>query len=203
LIPQFHEILANTYRIHLVNIVTLADGSKYHVDVGFGGDQATKPLPLVSGHSTPNIGTQEIRLVLSNIPQQLDQSQKLWIYEYRNNPEQQWNSFYCFPDTEFLETDFVGVNHFTSTYQGPLNFQTRTVIIVRFLREGEDIVGKIICINDEIKRNMGGKTSLVKICKTEDERVETFKSLFGIDLTEEEREGIKGRNVELLGTKKE
>ncbi|KAH9237290.1 hypothetical protein K456DRAFT_1334957 [Colletotrichum gloeosporioides 23] len=38
-------------RGHIVNIVTFADGSKYHSDVAFGGDGATKPMPLIEVRS--------------------------------------------------------------------------------------------------------------------------------------------------------
>lgn len=51
-----------------MNIVTLPDGTKWHLDVGFGGDGATKPLPMVSGHVTQNLGSQEVRLVHESLP---------------------------------------------------------------------------------------------------------------------------------------
>jgi arylamine N-acetyltransferase len=190
--------------VHIVNIVTLPCGSKYVLDVGFGGDGATKPLPLISGHVTSNLGTQEIRLLHSTIPQQMDQSQKLWIYQYRNGRDKEWNSFYAFPETEFLHADFEVMSFYTSQFTGGTNFQTRTVLIVRFLLGermdgGEEIVGKVMLVNGEVKRNDGGKTRVVMVCKTEEERVRALKEHFEIVLTEEEIAGVKGRNVELLG----
>ncbi|KAH6668880.1 arylamine N-acetyltransferase 1 [Halenospora varia] len=192
--------------VHIVNIVTLPTGEKYMLDVGFGGDGATKPLPMISGATVQNLGSQEIRLIHSTIPEQINQSQKLWIYQYRNGADKEWNSFYAFPETEFLAADFEIMNFYTSQKQGGTNFQTRTVLIVRFLRgkvEGgvgleEGIVGKVMLVNGEVKRNDGGKTSVVKICKTEEERVAALKEYFDIDLTEEEIAGIRGRNVELI-----
>jgi hypothetical protein len=83
------------------------------------------------------------------------------------------------------------------------NFQTRAVLIVRFLlgdiedRE-EGIMGKAILVNGEMKRNNRGKTRLVITYKNEEERVKALKEHFDIILTEEEINGIKGRNVELL-----
>jgi arylamine N-acetyltransferase len=175
------------------------------LDVGFGGDGATKPLPLISEHVTQNLGTQEIRLLHSAIPQQVDQSQKLWIYQYRNEKDKEWNSFYAFPEAEFLPADFEVMSFFTSQSMGETNFQTRTVLIVRFLLgrvgdgEEEGIVGKVMLVNGEVKRNDGGKTRVVMTCKNEEERVKALKKHFEIELTEEEINGIKGRNVELLG----
>jgi arylamine N-acetyltransferase len=173
------------------------------VDVGFGGDGATKPLPLISGHVEKNLGPQEIRLLYSTISHQIDQSQKLWIYQYRNGKDKEWNSFFAFPEFEFLPQDFEIMNYYTSTSQGPTNFQTRTALIVKFLRgeaEGEEekIVGKVMLVNGEVKRNMGGKTEVVKVCETEYERVRALEEYFAITLTAEEKEGIRGRNVELI-----
>jgi len=126
----------------------------------------------------------------------------------------EWNSFYAFPEMEFTEEDFKVVNWWTSTSMAETNWQTRRVLVVRFLRgvvekegreeEGEEggregIVGKVMLVNGEVKRNDGGKTKVVRVCRSEEERVEVLREEFGIELTEEEREGIRGRNVELLG----
>lgn len=40
-------------KVHIVNLVTLPDGTKWMTDVGFGGDGATKPMPLVPRPSHP------------------------------------------------------------------------------------------------------------------------------------------------------
>jgi arylamine N-acetyltransferase len=156
-------------------------------------------MPLIANQPQPNLGTQEIQLTQSTIPNQTTSS-PLWVYQYRNSPTQAWNSFYAFPELEFLPQDFEVMNFYTSQSTGPTNFQTRTVLIVKFLREGERIVGKLMMVNGEVKRNLGGKTEVVMVCGNEAERVRVFKEMFGITLTEEETEGVKGRNVELLGS---
>lgn len=80
---------------------------------------------------------------------------------------------------------------------GCRNFQTRRVLVVRFLREGEAVVGKLMLMNGEVKQNMGGKTETVMVCRTESERVRALEEYFNITLTEEERGGVRGRNVDL------
>jgi hypothetical protein len=55
-------------------------------------------------------------------------------------------------------------------------------------------------VDGVVKRNLGGQTEIVKICEREQERVRIVKDYFAITLTEEEKEGMKGRNVELLST---
>lgn len=177
------------------------------LDVGFGGDGATKPVPLISGWAIPNIGTQEIRLVHDHIPPQIDRSEhtKLWIYQYRNKPDQPWNSFYAFPEVEFLEADYYIMNWYTGS--SPTSFQTFTMLIIQFLRrkkEGgdedeEEVFGKRMLVNGTVKENLGGKTKVVQECKTEDERIEALDKRFGMRFTDEERAGIVGHVTELKG----
>ncbi|KAK3681412.1 arylamine N-acetyltransferase 2 [Podospora appendiculata] len=198
--------------VHLVNIVTLPPSSpgsraqKFALDVGFGGDGPTMPLPLVDGLVHHNsIGTQEIRLVYDFIPGQRfrgDGAHKSWIYQYRNGVDKEWNPFYAFPDVEFRELDFGMLNYYVS--QAPESFQTFTPLVTKFLRsesaEGPKVTGKIMLVNGDVKRNVTGKTELVKSCASESERVEALREHFGIVLTPEEAASIKGRVVELGAT---
>ncbi|KAF7198215.1 Arylamine N-acetyltransferase [Pseudocercospora fuligena] len=198
--------------VHLVIIVMLSDGSKWSVDVGFGGDCATAPVPLVHDQPQVNLGNQEIRLWRDHIPMQLLRTPetKHWIYQYRNSKEQDWNSFYAFTEYEAMEPDFHNLNWYTGSH--PESFQTFTAIIVKFLRRpkvrdpgdgahagDQEIYGKRMLVNGIIKENLGGKTSIVKDCKTEEERIAGLQEWFGMTFTEEEREGIKGWTTELRG----
>ncbi|EME40322.1 hypothetical protein DOTSEDRAFT_56541 [Dothistroma septosporum NZE10] len=195
---------------HLVNIVTLSDGGRWMIDVGFGGDGAITPIPLVDCTGTErtylNLGTQENRLVRDWIPAQAHRTEgsKLWIYQYRNGPEKDWNAFYAFAEVEAMENDFKVANRFTGS--NPESFQTWTVIAVKFLRrEKEDgsgdaeIHGKRILFNEVVKENLGGKTRVVKECKTDTERVQALEDWFGLRLTPEEASAIKGWNTAIGG----
>ncbi|KAK1756829.1 arylamine N-acetyltransferase, pineal gland isozyme NAT-10 [Echria macrotheca] len=208
--------------VHLVIILTLEhDGTRYALDVAFGGDGPTKPLPLIEDLVHHNgLGTQEIRLTRGFQPDQTYRgpgASRKWIYQYRNRPQQEWNSFYAFdPDFEFGEPDFAVMSHFAST--SALSMQSFTPLAIRFLRgtttgqeeenenDGERtekwekkvrVVGKVMMVNGLVKRNMGGKTELVRTCVTEAERVAALREYFGILLTDEEVAGIKGRVPEL------
>lgn len=185
-------------RVHCVNIVTLDDGKRYSCDVGFGGDGPVKPLLLSETDSqTNNLGLQEVRLHWDTLPEASEPSHKQWIYQYRNSPEQPWNSYYAFVEFEFFDADLSNMNYWTS--QSPDSFQRHQVLAVRFLREGSEIVGKVMLADGVIKRNMGGKTQVVQECKTEAERIDALKRYFGIRLTEEQIGGIKGTRTELEG----
>ncbi|KAI0186053.1 hypothetical protein EV127DRAFT_439997 [Xylaria flabelliformis] len=182
--------------VHIVSIVEI-EGQKYHVDIAFGGDCATLPMPIVDGLVHQNIGAQQIRLVHDWIPTQLKRTEesKLWIYEYRNRPEMEWNPFYCFTMVEFMPNDWEVVNVFASS--SPKSWQTKTVIAIKFLRRAgddgaEEIYGKRMLVDGVVKENLGGKTAVIHECKTEDERVAALQKYFDIYLTEEEKSAIEG-----------
>lgn len=104
------------------------------------------------------------------------------------------------------------MNYFTGSH--PESFQTYTVLVVKFLRREEEeergekgvekteIYGKVMMVNGEVKRNLGGKTSVIKTCVTEEERVDALKKYFEITLTDEERESIRGTKTELVSPEK-
>lgn len=175
------------------------------MDVGFGGDGAMKPIPLISGHVVSNLGPQEVRLIHDHIPQQINKLEhtKLWIYQYRNGRDREWNSFYAFPDFEFLEVDFKILNWYTGS--SPESFQTYNMLIVKFLRrkvgdsdgDGEGIYGKRMLVNGTVKENLGGKTQVIQECKTEGERIEALRKWFGMVFTEDEISSIVGHSTEL------
>jgi hypothetical protein len=103
-----------------------------------------------------------------------------------------------------MTQDFDVMNFFTSEGN---TFQRTTVLIVKFLRDNSEdkeggvedskIVGKLMLVNGAVKRNLGGKPEIVQVCKNEDERIEALKQWFGITVTDEERQGIKGLVTEL------
>jgi arylamine N-acetyltransferase len=194
---------------HLVNLITLTDGTKWAVDVGFGGDGATAPVQLLHNHPQKNLGSQELRLWHDWIPTQLHRTEetKLWIYQYRNGSEHEWHSFYAFSEAEAMEADYDNLNWYTGSH--PESFQTYTCIIVKFLRcpklsansnEGDqEVYGKRMLINGVVKENLGGKTKVVEDCTTEKQRLQALEKWFGMTFTEEEKAGIQGWGTELRG----
>ncbi|EFQ99681.1 hypothetical protein MGYG_02694 [Nannizzia gypsea CBS 118893] len=195
---------------HINNIVHLPSGEKFSVDVAFGGDGPTSPMRMVSGHAVQNLGPQEVRLVNDHIPKQRLTEPKLWIYQYRNGPDREWNSFYSFAEIEFFQEDFEVQNWWTSAK----TLHRWTVLVVRFLRDGEPVkfeerkdmlpseanfkvAGKVMMVNDVVKLNMGGKTSIIYSFETEEERLKALWDYFGIKLTQDEIGCIKGWDMAL------
>lgn len=80
------------------------------------------------------------------------------------------------------------------------------MLVIKFLRRsgdgdgdggGGEIYGKVMMVDGVVKRNLGGKTEVVRVCESEEERVGALGEYFGITLTEDEKEGIRGRELEL------
>ncbi|GMG29994.1 unnamed protein product [Aspergillus oryzae var. brunneus] len=148
----------------------------------------TSPLPLVEGPVHENIGTQTMRLAYEPLP---GSRQRQWIYYTRNAEDQLWIHNYAFTEMEFFQRDFELMSFFTSCHSDC--FLTSHLLVVKYLREGDEVYGKIVLDDDKIKKNDGGKNVLLQTCMTERARVEALKDQFGIELTEEEQNGIQGR----------
>lgn len=167
--------------------------------MAFGGDGATMPMPLTEGLIHQNLGTQQIRLVRDWIPTQVSRTEasKLWIYQYRNSEAKEWNSFYAFPELEFLLPDWRVLDFWLCNH--PDSNQVKNLLAVKFLRrerEGgeageQEIYGKVMLVNNVVKRNLGGRTEVVRECTSEAERVVALQEAFGITLLESERLAIK------------
>ncbi|KAF3483851.1 uncharacterized protein GIQ15_03175 [Arthroderma uncinatum] len=211
--PEFmleRRVMLTYNRTHINNIVHLPSGEKFSVDVAFGGDGPTSPMRMVSGYAIQNLGPQEVRLVNDHIPKQRLTEPKLWIYQYRNGPDKEWDSFYSFAEIEFFQEDFEVQNWWTSAK----TLHRWTVLVVRFLRDGEPVkfdgrkdmtpsepgfkvAGKVMMVNDVVKLNMGGKTSVIHSFNSEEGRLKALWDYFGIKLTEGEIGCIKGWDMAL------
>lgn len=124
------------YRSHMVNIVTLSDGKRYMLDVGFGGYGPIRPILLDAERSTgPGIGNAATRLVKRNIPQNSDRGQELWVYEHRNDPQSEWLAMYCFSEVEFLPEDYEMMSFWTSRSR-KVFFTYRVVVVKMVMEEG-------------------------------------------------------------------
>ncbi len=186
--------LIRWHRSHMVNIVTI-EGQRYMVDVGFGSNGPTHPLPLIHDEITYGIGPQEVRLLHTNIEQNTDPTQKLWVYEHRNEEKSDWVPAYSFTELEFLAPDYTIMNFYTSTSR--TSFFTYTVVCMKMVLEEEEVVGTVTLLGGDVKRRIRGETEQLESCETEEQRVKALEKYFGIVLSEEERNGIHGTVTEL------
>ncbi|KAH0565856.1 hypothetical protein GP486_000753 [Trichoglossum hirsutum] len=180
---------------HMVNIVTI-DRQRYLVDVGFGADGPTHPLPLVHRHISRGISTQFLKLEYEKLQQHSDPSQRVWIYSHRASQDTPWTETYSFVEIEFFLTDYEVMN--LSTMTSRQSFFTQVVLCVKTLLDGHgDTEGVLILFQNEVKARIGGEVSVMEKLQSEEQRIKALEKWFGILLTEEEKKGIRGLVTEL------
>ncbi|KAF3034576.1 N-terminal acetyltransferase [Didymella heteroderae] len=181
---------------HMVNIVTIGE-TKYHIDVGFGGNGPTVPMPLdrsdlVREHIKPAAS----RLQWRNIPGNTDPHQRLWVFEHRQNDDSEWTMIYCFTELEFLPSDYALMNYFTSTSKH--TFFTRTIVLeIKILDDAGELAGQLIMSDKDLKwRIHGEKTKQIEF-ESEEDRLNALEEHLGIHFGEVERVGIQGLPSEI------
>ncbi|MCJ1467014.1 N-terminal acetyltransferase [Pseudocyphellaria aurata] len=180
---------------HMFNLVTLSDGQKYVVDVGFGAEP-TRPPPLVTDNIWPGIGRKQMRLLYENIAQNTDPGQRLWIYQSRDSTDAEWMDIYCFTELEFLPDDFESMNFFTS--QSPTSWFTREIVVVKLeMDECHELRGMVSLIDGKVKSSRAEETETLTSCQNEGQRLAALQTWFGIELEENEKAAIKGFVTEL------
>jgi arylamine N-acetyltransferase len=189
---------------HMVNIVTV-QGKPYLVDVGFGSNSPTFPVPLEDGYTALNIDPgHSMRLNRGHIPDNMSKgnnnpNQELWMYEIRFTDTSPWLPAYCFSEIEFLPRDFETMNFFVS--KSPTSWFTFCVVALNYVMdpETERIVGDVTLFNGDIKKRRYGVSESLMEIRGEGDRVVALERWLGIRLTEEEVKGIEGLGTELKG----
>lgn len=201
---QFTDDYQYLRRSHMVNLVTI-EGKKYLVDVGFGAQEATQPVPLEDGHEVTTIAPTRGRLELRHIGKQVtkdDPAQRLWVWMSRKGGESaEWEDMYSFSEAEFFAEDFEALNYFVMTR--PQSFFLQTVLAYRPLLDGAtgELVGERILHGNVVKEGASGQDRVIEVLETEEDRVTALEEYFDIRLTEKETRGIKGLMTELKGKK--
>ncbi|KAK4173044.1 hypothetical protein QBC36DRAFT_246328 [Triangularia setosa] len=181
---------------HMVNIVTI-NNQRYLVDVGFGTNGATRPVPLRHGHEFLTVFPTQGMLEYCSIDAHTDPNQRVWVYLVRQNEEAPWQEMYCFGELEFISGDFEVMNMRTSS--APQSFFVQSVMCMQTILDEEkrNPVGKMILHRDYVKKQIGDGSEILKRLEREPQRVEALKQYFDIVLTEEEQKGIRGLVSEL------
>ncbi|RHZ43865.1 arylamine N-acetyltransferase family protein [Aspergillus thermomutatus] len=181
---------------HMILIVTI-NGQKYMVDVGFGSNGPTSPLPMKENEVAVCIAPGEMRLIKDSIPDFVDKSQKVWIYQIRHDPESEWIPIYSFSDVEFLAQDFAVMNFATS--HKPTSWFTQAFVCTKVIlgEHGLEPRGLYVLSGKEIKRRLGGETEVVATLENEDDRRQALAKYFDMHFQDYEVQGIQGLSSEI------
>ena len=180
-------------RDHMLNIVTIG-GSRYVVDVGFGSNYVpTQPVRLISDTAGfSNVDPASARLVFKAIDGSSNPYQKLWVYQHRIGNDSEFRDMYCFTDVEFRARDFEMMNFWTSS--SPKVIFTQKVICNKMILGGDgdqEIVGTLTLLSD-LKRRIGTKSEQLQEFNCEEQRTKALEEHFRIELTDVEKDSIKG-----------
>ena len=196
-----------------MNLVRIAD-IIYSVDVGFGGLGPTKPLPLIQGAiSQWGATVAEMRLTYHETKESFVQG--IWTYEHKIEPSSSWQSVYHFSLTRFSAKDFDIMNHAVSTRRTSLftkNSKSASILPAIYYSKvslkvmcsktifdetTDEIVGVWTLLDRTFKKRIHDRSEVLVECKNDAERLEIFKTYFGIVLSEKDQAGIKGTVTDL------
>jgi arylamine N-acetyltransferase len=194
---------------HMAIILTL-DGIEYLVDVGYGSNSLTAPLPIYDGKIIDGVISgvvpEQHRICLSEIEGSAKKGHKIWTLQSRRNAEAEWETQYVFEkDFEFYGPDYevylnlgYGVdsrmNMSTSQDPGSLFLNTLVCTNVEYNKD-LNAISRNILVNSEIKKRENGETTRIKLFEREEHRLQALKDVFGIELSTEEEEAIKGQKL--------
>jgi arylamine N-acetyltransferase len=182
----------------MVNIVTI-DGERYLVDVGFGSNGPTHPIPLQDGVEFDGVSPARGRLQYRKLDEHTDPNQRVWLYSVRadGGDDTPWKDMYHFVETEFLPGDFEVMNLATMT--APQSFFVQRVMCMCTIldEQKERPVGLLILHRDYVKRRLGDESKIVERFDTEEQRVAALRKYFGIVLSVEEQKAIRGLASEI------
>ena len=175
----------------MTNILIL-DGQRFLLDVGFGVDGPSTPLPLVSGSIVSGRIHQKLRLEHRKLEQHLDPDQKVWVYSQRRS-ESKWHEIYHFHEQEILPADFEILNHYNMT----IGHFTQKVVAQRFFFGSGEHCGQLsstlLLVQDRLeRRDSEGTLESSEVLQSEPERIAVLAEYFGLVLNEAETSAIQG-----------
>lgn len=168
--------------------------------MGFGNNAPTSPLPLrphAAEEAVICMAPSEMRLIHDALPEFVDRTQKVWIYQVRHERNSAWVPHYSFSEVEFLPQDFAMMNFWTS--QGPLSWFRQALFCTRLIVDEATLEprGIYILSGKEVKRRVLGQTEVLGTFAVDGDRVEALARWFGIALLPQEVDGIQGMVTEI------
>lgn len=171
-------------------LIVTVDSERYIVDVGYGVEQALLPIPL-----TPHVFkiplNRTASLSLRSLPFHTARNQSLWVYSVTDVATGEERAQYALSEMELCEADYEFINYCTSTKPGFI--MCENILALKATMENGEITGMYTLMNDEVKqRKNDGSKVVVEKFKNEAERVAALDKYFGIVLSNDERDAIKG-----------
>jgi hypothetical protein len=82
-----------------------------------------------------------------------------------------------------------------SNSQSPQSLFLNIIVCTNVRYQGLESFSRNILVNLELKTRQGGVSKQIEMFDTEDERITALERVFGIELTREEKDSIKGSKL--------
>lgn len=179
----------------MANVVNIND-RKYLVDVGYGRDGPSRPVPLVPELEVEGLPGQMLKLEHKRLSQHANTDQRVWVYSQLNSGGK-WTEVYHFIDVEMFPADFDILNLYNMQH----SYFAQHVVAQRFVLDKnspqKSLVGSILLVRDTLAFYTTEQEATVEHLRTEEERIAALADHFGIHLNTQQREAIYGRNNRL------
>lgn len=139
------------------------DGQSWLVDVGFGGEGPSRPLPLQEGSWTGVTGVEH----------SLRREDDLWVLQCRHDGGM-WLDLYAFDERAHHPVDYVMYNHFTETF--PSSLFVNSMLVALHLPDGYKVL-----FDGSYKHRDAGRTQLKRLTTPADVTA-TLVREFGLDV---------------------
>ncbi|KAF9267657.1 cysteine proteinase [Marasmius fiardii PR-910] len=191
---------AFTPPLHIITFVqpNVDNTDTYLLDIGFGGTGLVRPILLEEGAEVFGCTqTEKHRLVRRTFPGRTS-AQNMWaldVLRVRPGKPEKWSNVYMFDEAEHFKEDYIHANFYVGKFPFGTPFYGFVVLIKNFFvdKDHEDL-GTLLLFGDQVRRNVGSKSEVLRTFKTEKERIAAIKEFFSIELDEDEAlSSIKGR----------
>lgn len=181
--------------IHLNTIVTIHE-QEYVVDTSHGPSGFPTPVPLIHDQPEHDIFPRQRRMINSTLPG-WSSRQKWWRMQTRWSDTEPWLDVWAFTETEWLQEDFEVLRQ----GYGAMRTGWTNPTVCCFQTEYEEDVptGYRLILGDEVRRSYKGTVEVLRKLYSEEDRALALEEEFGIVLSDEEKDNIKGHMREIQG----
>ncbi|KAJ7625906.1 hypothetical protein FB45DRAFT_922607 [Roridomyces roridus] len=212
--------------VHMILFVQPIEGSNetYFVDVGAG---PVRPMLLEDGECVPGSSPSESHILMrtGRTDSSLESSPSFQgpeKFEWRLKSVHTKDStgspttrvLYSFIEDEFFDADYKSFNYSVLGLRAGL-FWENVVCTKFFWMSDEEVrhvdgkvnvaalmpltryMGRLAMAGDAVRRHLGTETTVLRVMKTEEERMEALKEFFNIKIPVESLKYIRGRGAEL------
>ncbi|KAF3920794.1 hypothetical protein ABW20_dc0106644 [Dactylellina cionopaga] len=191
-VTDYQSFRAST---HCVILVEFKNGKKYLAEVGFGRSNIVCPIELVNGATADGIGDEKYKLSQVALPESRRRELQ-WLMQFRSDANSDWHDCYIFTEDEITERDVVVASYWTSTKEDSF---LKNICAVRVILEGRRRpIGRYTLWNRDVRQKLFTQVKELERLNSEEDRANALTKYWFIELSQEDRLAMRGRDPEIL-----